>query len=106
MREHFLTAALVVLALLLLAAAVCAVRGPRFTDRIVAVNLISTLAVGMMCLLSLLLKEDFLSDVALLYALVSFVTIAVLCKLVIRRRREQMRREKVTEHRTHGEETP
>lgn len=104
MKTTFLTAALIVLALLLLAAAVRAVRGRRFTDRIVAVNLISTLALGMMCLLSLLLEEDFLLDVALLYALVSFVTIAVLCKLVIRRRREQMRREKVSEHRTHRED--
>lgn len=100
MKRIFLPAALVVLALLLLAAAVRAVRGPRFTDRIVAVNLISSLAVGMMCLLSLVLEEDFLLDVALLYALVSFVTIAVLCKLVIRRR------EKVTEHRIHREEAP
>lgn len=106
MKKTFLLAALLVLALLLLAAAVRAVRGPRFTDRIVAVNLISTLSMGMMCLLALLLNEDFLLDVALLYALVSFVTIAVLCKLVIRRRREQMRREKVTEHRAHREETP
>lgn len=106
MRKTFLLAALLVLALLLLTAAIRAVRGPRFTDRIVAVNLISSLAMGMMCLLTLLLNEDFLLDVALLYALVSFVTIAVLCKLVIRRRREQMRREKVTEHRTHREGTP
>lgn len=100
MRETLLSAGLMLLALLAAAAAVRALRGPRFTDRIVAVNLISTLVLGMICLLSLALEEDFLLDVALVYALVSFVTMAVLCKLVIRRRREQMRREKIVRGRT------
>jgi len=44
-RTWVLTAGAVVLALLILATLVRAVLGPRFTDRIVAVNVISTLVI-------------------------------------------------------------
>ena len=45
-RTWVLTAGAVVLALLILATLVRAVLGPRFTDRIVAVNVISTLVIA------------------------------------------------------------
>ena len=51
-RTWVLTAGAVVLALLILATLVRAVLGPRFTDRIVAVNVISTLVIAELVLLS------------------------------------------------------
>ena len=68
-RTWVLTAGAVVLALLILATLVRAVLGPRFTDRIVAVNVISTLVIAELVLLSVWLREDFLVDVALVFAL-------------------------------------
>ena len=62
-RTWVLTAGAVVLALLILATLVRAVLGPRFTDRIVAVNVISTLVIAELVLLSVWLREDFLVDV-------------------------------------------
>ena len=70
-RTWVLTAGAVVLALLILATLVRAVLGPRFTDRIVAVNVISTLVIAELVLLSVWLREDFLVDVALVFALLS-----------------------------------
>ena len=35
-----------------------AVRGPRFTDRIVAINMIGTMTTAIICILSAYLKED------------------------------------------------
>ena len=67
-RTWVLTAGAVVLALLILATLVRAVLGPRFTDRIVAVNVISTLVIAELVLLSVWLREDFLVDVALVFA--------------------------------------
>ena len=64
-RTWVLTAGAVVLALLILATLVRAVLGPRFTDRIVAVNVISTLVIAELVLLSVWLREDFLMDVTL-----------------------------------------
>ena len=90
----FLETCLVVLALLVAGAAVRAVRGPRFTDRIVAINLLTTMTLSMICILTLLRGEDFFIDVAIIYALISFVTVAVMAKIIIRRRKEQIIREK------------
>ena len=84
-----------VLALLILATLVRAVLGPRFTDRIVAVNVIGTLVIAELMLLSVWLREDFLVDIALVFALLSFLAVVVASRLVIirqRKRREDQRK--------------
>ena len=92
-RTWVLTAGAVVLALLILATLVRAVLGPRFTDRIVAVNVISTLVIAELVLLSVWLREDFLVDVALVFALLSFLAVVVVSRLVAARRRKRPERE-------------
>ncbi|MBQ9833085.1 MAG: sodium:proton antiporter [Clostridia bacterium] len=71
-----------------------AVKGPRFTDRIVAVNIIGTLTIIIMCILSVYFKQDFLVDIAIVYALLSFIAVVVLTRLVIVRRRAQEKKER------------
>ena len=80
--------------MLILATLVRAVLGPRFTDRIVAVNVISTLVIAELVLLSVWLREDFLVDVALVFALLSFLAVVVVSRLVAARRRKRPEREK------------
>ena len=77
----------IVLAALCLATLVRAVLGPRFTDRIIAVNVINTLVVAEIVLLSVLLRENFLVDVALVYALLSFLAVVIVARLVLLKRR-------------------
>ena len=94
-KSWVLSAGAVVLALLILATLVRAVLGPRFTDRIVAVNVISTLVIAELMLLSVWLREDFLVDIALVFALLSFLAVVVASRLVIirqRKRREDQRK--------------
>lgn len=93
-KNTVLSGCAVVLAVLMLAALVRAVLGPRFTDRIIAVNVIGTLVVAELTLLSVRLEEDFLVDVALVYALLNFLTVVVASRLVISRRQRHRRREK------------
>lgn len=93
LREGVLKGSAIVLALLMLATLVRAILGPRFTDRIIAVNVINTLVVAIIVLLSVWLREDFLVDVALVYALLSFLTVVVVSRLVLVRRRRQLERE-------------
>lgn len=81
-REAVLMGTAIAMAVLILMALVRAIIGPRFTDRIVAVNLINTLVVALIALMSVWLEEDFLVDVALVYALLSFLTVVVLSRLV------------------------
>ena len=94
-KSWVLAAGAVVIALLILATLVRAVLGPRFTDRIVAVNVISTLVIAELMLLSVWLREDFLVDIALVFALLSFLAVVVASRLVIirqRKRREDQRK--------------
>ena len=75
------TAVLVVLSVLTLLCLVRAIQGPRVADRIVSINMISTLTIAMICILSLKLGEGYLADVALIYALIGFLAVVVLCKV-------------------------
>ena len=92
-KSVVLMAGAVVLVLLLFAALVRAVLGPRFTDRIIAINVVNTIVVAIITLLSVYLEEDFLVDVAPVYALLSFLTVTVLAQMVtLRSKRRRLKR--------------
>ena len=93
-KAWILSAGAVVIALLILATLVRDVLGPRFTDRIVAVNVISTLVIAELMLLSVWLREDFLVDIALVFALLSFLAVVVAARLVITRERKRREEQK------------
>ena len=57
--------------------------GPRITDRILSINMIGTMVICCICILSCYLQEDFLMDVALLYAMVSFLAVLILAAVYI-----------------------
>ncbi len=73
--------ALVVLAILTLLCLVRAVIGPRIADRIVSINMISTLTISMILILAIRQQQGYLVDVALIYALIGFLAVVVLCKV-------------------------
>ncbi len=75
--------ALVIIGLLLLACLVRAVRGPRLADRIIAMNMMGTLIVISICILSFLLGEGYLVDVAIIYAMLSFLAVVLLTRLLM-----------------------
>lgn len=58
-----------------------AIRGPRIADRIISINMISTLTIAMICVLAMMQGEGYLVDVALIYALIGFLAVVVLCKV-------------------------
>ena len=78
-----LSTALCLLTGVMLACLVRAIRGPRYTERLVALNLICTVVVLMVCILSYLL------DVAILYGLLNLLAVAVLSRISVRRHREK-----------------
>ena len=61
------------------------VRGPRITDRIMSVNVIGTLVISIIAILTFMLKEDYLLDVALIYAMISFISVLMLAAIYIPR---------------------
>ncbi len=85
---------LVILAFMLFACLIRAVRGPRIADRIVAVNMMGTMVMVMIAVLSLLLKEGFLIDICLIYAMVSFLAVIVISKVYMGVYEEKKQEEK------------
>lgn len=88
MEDTILTGALVFLGLLMLALMPRVLKGPRFTDRIVAVNEINTMLTASICILSRLLRAPYLLDVALIYALLGFTAVTLLTRLLAGERKE------------------
>ncbi len=69
-----------VLALLLFLCLYRAVRGPSVPDRVAAINLIGTKTVILMVFVALATDQLFFFDVALVYALISFLMTAGMAK--------------------------
>jgi len=72
---------LIFLAILLFAGLIRAIKGPRIADRLVAVNMIGTMVIVMLAILSLLLNEGYLVDICLIYAMISFLSVVVVTKV-------------------------
>ena len=83
-----------VIALLLFACLIRAIRGPRIADRVIAVNMMGTLVVIAICVLAFLMGEDYLVDVAMVYTMLSFLAVVVLTKVYMGVYREKHRRQK------------
>ena len=66
-----------------------AVIGPRFTDRLVALNSICTFSVLIIGILSYVLGESSIADICILYALLNLVAVVVLTRIAILRWRRQ-----------------
>ena len=90
LRTVFL-AVLGVIALGCIAALMYGAASKRFTDKLLAVNLITTLSLNAICMLAVLFKQDYILDIALIYALLSFAAVVVLCKLFSDKTRKEER---------------
>ena len=86
------TAALVILAVMIVLCLIRAILGPRVADRIVAVNMMGTLVMVVIAILALKQKEGYLADICMIYAMISFLAVIVLTKvfLGIYRERKQI----------------
>lgn len=73
--------AIIFLAVMLVLCFIRAVRGPKVADRIVATNMIGTIVMVIIAVLSLLLKQGYLVDICIIYAMISFLAVIVLTKV-------------------------
>lgn len=73
--------ALIFLAVMLVFCFLRVVRGPKVADRIVATNMIGTMVMVIIAILALLLKEGYLVDICIIYAMISFLAVIVLTKV-------------------------
>ncbi|MBR4360374.1 MAG: sodium:proton antiporter [Clostridia bacterium] len=85
--------AMIVLGICLFVCLYRAVRGPRTADRVIAVNMIGTVTIMLILFLALLLQEGYLVDIALIYAMLSFLAVVLLCRIYIGIHRARKERE-------------
>lgn len=62
------------------------VRGPSPADRIIAVDILGVLSIGVLALLGLIYDQGFFLDIALIWALLSFVASLAFAKILEGRR--------------------
>ena len=59
-----------------------AIKGPSAADRLIAVNVIGTKTIVLILIVSFLLHEKYFVDVAIVYALISFLSSIVIAKFI------------------------
>ena len=74
-----------------------AIRGPKIADRLMSVNMMGTIVMVMICILALYLKEGYLVDVALVYAMISFLAVILITRLYMGIYAEKKTEEKMKE---------
>ena len=81
--EIMYTTVLVFLGVYIFFALMRAIKGPRIADRIMGINMTGSLAVCAIAILSAHFKQSYLLDVSLVYCMMSFLAVIVLCKIYI-----------------------
>lgn len=87
--HNFLIAVMCLLAVGVFLCLIRAIRGPRFTDRIIALNAICTLVILLICVLAYMLNAAYLIDVAILYGLLNLLAVAILSRITVDRHRRR-----------------
>lgn len=86
---------LAALALCVIAVLIYILKARLTVDRIIGINLVGTLVVIVICALTYILGEDYLADIAVIYVVMSFIAVMMLCRIYInlydRRRKEKER---------------
>ncbi len=94
--EYLFTGAIIILALLIFCCLIRAIKGPTISDRIVAINMIGTMTIMIIAILAIKMREGYLIDVSIIYAMISFLAVVVLTKVfmgVYKEREERKNKE-------------
>lgn len=90
-------------AVLLLLCLIRAVVGPKIADRLVAINMITTMVTVMIAILAVLKGEGYLIDICLIYAMISFLAVVVLSRIYTGVYREEKDHQKRKEEKSNAD---
>lgn len=79
--QIFFTVILCILACMIILCLIRAIIGPRTADRIVATNMMGTIVMVIIAILAVQMREGYLADICIIYALISFLAVIVLAKV-------------------------
>ncbi len=83
LRNWLLTGCAVFLSLSVFVCLMRAMLGPRFTDRVVAANMVATQVMVLIAVLAVVVGREYLADICLIYAVISFLFVVVLGRSVL-----------------------
>lgn len=89
---------LVALALCVVAVLVYILKAHLTVDRIIGINLVGTIVVMVIVVLTFLLGEDYLADIALIYVVLSFIAVMMLCRIYINLYQRNQRKKEEASH--------
>ena len=81
--DVLMTAGVLILAAMIILSIIRSILGPGISDRIIAVNMIGTMIIMITAIFSVWLDENYLADVCLIYAMISFLAVVVISKVYI-----------------------
>ena len=74
---------LIAVAAIIITALIRTITGRLTVDKIIGLNMIGTLTVISMLVLTALLGEDYIADIAIIYVMLSFIAVLILSKIYI-----------------------
>ena len=74
---------LIFMALASLVAMIRSITGKDMVNRFIGINILTTIVAIGICIMTLFLKESFLADVAIIYVLLSCLSVLILCRIYI-----------------------
>ena len=83
LQRYLLIGSVIFLSITIFICLLRAALGPRFSDRIIAANIIGTKVILLIAVLALIIGENYLVDICLIYAIINFLSVVVLARSVI-----------------------
>lgn len=80
--NYFLLGCLALFAVLLIIMVIRSIMGPGTSNRIIAINMLGTMVICAIAILGVYLDQDYLVDVCLIYAMISFLAVVVVTKIM------------------------
>ena len=87
-KHYLLTGCAIFLSMTIFLCLMRAALGPRFSDRIIAANIIGTKIILLIAVMSMIIGESYLADICLIYAVISFLSVVVLARSVIEKKED------------------
>ena len=72
---------MLIYAVLVVLVLIRAVAGPKIADRLMAINMVGTIGIFLMAAVAVKLDEDYLLDISIIYAMISFLSVVILTKV-------------------------
>lgn len=85
MEQYLLLGAIGVIVVLMFPCLYRSIVGPKVTDRVIAINLLGSMTLLVIAIVSVLLDESYLLDICIIYAMLSFLAVVVFTRIFLGR---------------------